>query len=284
MTISTNTRAKNTESVVMDSLRLANALKDFQLPQLPRLQIPKILADLLEAKRFPDAISSELELTADVNMIGKKLLSTASLIYKRPIICEFTLTKKKKGSIASTDGKTVFVRQDRLMRCLRHSGGTKEETIAALLGHELGHCVARHNERAQLNRKKREKEIKAIDSKMKEAIYHPLRTLVLSTQKQSLLIQNEYASICESPTNEKEADEIGVLLFVASGYRPESINVVLEFIKTGEAPNEVFITHPPTDKRIHNNRQFCDALVMAAKVTALVLALSLLATTQLKSV
>lgn len=228
-----------------------------------------------------DTNSPERELAADVNMIGQKLLLTASQIYKRPIVCEFTLTQDE-GSVVSTDGKTIFVQQKQLLADLKSMKGAREEKIAVILSHELGHCIAEHIKLKKINKKKRKKEIKLLNSKIHEALGNKEAALAIAILSQIKTLETN-APILECHAYEKEADEIGTLLFLASGYRAESINVFLEHLKSQETPKKFYFTHPETEQRIRDNQQFCDTLLIAAKVAAIVVTLALFIDNQQKS-
>ncbi len=123
-----------------------------------------------------------------------------------------------------------------------------QDQLAAVIGHEVGHVMARHsNER--LSQKTAASQVVTLISAVSSPTT-PLGQLAVS----SLGIGAQYGIILPfSRTHESEADIIGLDLMAKAGFDPrQSINLwqKMEQASKGKSPAEFMSTHPSHDTRI----------------------------------
>lgn len=126
---------------------------------------------------------------------------------------------------------------------------TSEAQLAAVIGHEIGHYLARHG----LERLRDAKSRSALSQVLGVAL-NAAGAWAVSPVAQLGMVAGAFAYGRE---HEREADDIGLQLMARAGYAPrEAARVwgeLLEERKAGEADGwSLFATHPPAEEREHN--------------------------------
>ena len=129
-----------------------------------------------------------------------------------------------------------------------------ETGLAVVMGHEIGHALARHgaermaqNELVQVGQVAVASSLGGLDYNTQRAI---LGTLSAGTQLGLLSYSRDH---------EREADHLGVLLMAAAGYDPRSASqfwLRMERASGGNAPPPFLSTHPPHGERMQNLSQW----------------------------
>lgn len=123
-----------------------------------------------------------------------------------------------------------------------------EGEIAGVLGHEIGHVVARHS----AEQIAKQQLTQGLTGAVVLASYDPNDPASMQTAQVAMLI-GQLVNLKYGRDDELEADFLGVCFMSDSGYDPqEMVDVmrVLEQASQGQAPPEFFSTHPNPDRRI----------------------------------
>jgi predicted Zn-dependent protease len=123
-----------------------------------------------------------------------------------------------------------------------------EGELAGVLGHEIGHVVARHSAEQIAKTQLTE----GLTGAAVIATYDPNNPASANSAQVAALI-GQLITLKFSRNDELEADKYGVCFMNAAGYDPnEMVNVmqVLEASSTGNEPPEFFSTHPSPANRI----------------------------------
>ena len=123
-----------------------------------------------------------------------------------------------------------------------------EGELAGVLGHEIGHVVARHSAehiaKAQLT--------EGLTGAAVLATYDPNNPATANTAQVAALI-GQLINLKFGREDELEADFLGVCFINDSGYNPEELLSVMQILaesSQGNAPPEFFSTHPNPESRI----------------------------------
>ena len=123
-----------------------------------------------------------------------------------------------------------------------------EGELAGVLGHEVGHVVARHSAehiaKAQLT--------EGLTGAAVLATYDPNNPATANTAQVAALI-GQLINLKFGREDELEADFLGVCFISDSGYNPEELLSVMQILaesSQGNAPPEFFSTHPNPESRI----------------------------------
>lgn len=123
-----------------------------------------------------------------------------------------------------------------------------EGQLAGVLGHEVGHVVARHSAEQIAKTKLTE----GLTGAAVIAAYDPNNPASANSAQVAMLI-GQLINLKFGRDDELEADRLGVCFMNDTGYDPtEMINVmkILEASQTGNQPPEFFSTHPNPENRI----------------------------------
>ncbi len=126
---------------------------------------------------------------------------------------------------------------------------TTDGQIAGVLGHEIGHVVARHGAehmaKAQLTQ--------GLTGAAVLATYDPDRPSSMRTAAVAAMI-GQLVSLRYSRSDESEADRLGVRFTAEAGYDPRAMLRVMEILEEAgrgrSQPPEFFSTHPNPERRI----------------------------------
>jgi beta-barrel assembly-enhancing protease len=123
-----------------------------------------------------------------------------------------------------------------------------EGELAGVLGHEIGHVVARHSAehiaKAQLT--------EGLTGAAVLATYDPNNPATANTAQVAALI-GQLINLKFGREDELESDFLGVCFINDSGYNPEELVSVMQILaqsSQGNAPPEFFSTHPNPESRI----------------------------------
>lgn len=125
--------------------------------------------------------------------------------------------------------------------------------MAGVLGHEIGHVVARHSAehiaKAQLT--------EGLTGAAVIATYDPDNPASANTAQVAALI-GQLINLKFRRDDELESDFLGVCFMNDSGYNPEELISVMQILaqaSQGNEPPEFFSTHPSPENRIQRIRE-----------------------------
>jgi beta-barrel assembly-enhancing protease len=179
---------------------------------------------------------------AIVNQVGNKVLQGSSA-GNSPYQFDFHLLADPQTINAfALPGGQVFI-----TRALYDKLQTEGE-LAGVLGHEIGHVIARHSAeqiaKAQLT--------EGLTGAAVLASYDPNNPSSANSAQIAALI-GQLVTLKFSRDDELEADKFGVCFINETGYDPNemvSVMQILEASETGNQPPEFFSTHPNPANRI----------------------------------
>ena len=179
---------------------------------------------------------------ARVDQVGNKILQ-GSAAGSSPYQYEFHLLADPQTINAfALPGGQVFI-----TRALYDKLQTEGE-LAGVLGHEVGHVVARHSAEQIAKTQLTE----GLTGAAVIAAYDPNNPSSANSAQIAVLI-GQLVTLKFSRDDELEADKFGVCFMNEAGYDPnEMINVmqILEASSSGNQPPEFFSTHPSPANRI----------------------------------
>lgn len=190
--------------------------------------------------------SQDARLTGIVQSVGQKVVQGSDAA-KTPYQYQFHLLADTKTINAfALPGGQVFM-TEALARHLRTEG-----QFAAVLGHEVGHVVARHS--AQQLAKQQLSQ--GLTGAAVLATYDPNDP---KSYANAAIIQaiSSLVNLRFSRNDELQADQLGVRLMSEAGYDPRAMLQVMEILKQSGGPNgpEFFSTHPSPDHREERIKQ-----------------------------
>ncbi|MEO5887134.1 MAG: M48 family metallopeptidase, partial [Anaerolineales bacterium] len=179
---------------------------------------------------------------AVVDQIGNALVQN-SPASQTPYEYEFHLLEDDKTINAfALPGGQIFI-----TRALFDKLQTEGE-LAGVLGHEIGHVVARHSAehiaKAQLT--------EGLTGAAVLATYDPNNPATANTAQVAMLI-GQLINLKFGRDDELESDFLGVCFINDSGYNPEELVRVMQVLaeaSQGNKPPEFFSTHPNPENRI----------------------------------
>ena len=128
-----------------------------------------------------------------------------------------------------------------------------EGELAGVLGHEIGHVVARHSAEHIAKAKLTE----GLTGAAVIAAYDPNNPTSASRAQIAVLI-GQLITLRYGREDELESDYLGVCFINDSGYDPSELIRVMEVLasaSTGERPPEFFSTHPNPENRVQRIQQ-----------------------------
>jgi beta-barrel assembly-enhancing protease len=182
-----------------------------------------------------------------VEEIGNRLVSQ-SPAGRSPYIFEFHLLADSQTINAfALPGGQIFI-----TRALYNQLQTEGE-LAGVLGHEIGHVVARHS--AQQIAKA--KLTQGLTGAAVIAAYDPQNPRSIGTAQLAALI-GQMINMKYGRDDELESDFLGVCFLNDSGYDPSELIRVMQVLaasREGPAPPEFFSTHPDPGNRVQQIEQ-----------------------------
>jgi beta-barrel assembly-enhancing protease len=209
----------------------------------PEQEIALGLQAAPEMEQQYGGLSSDSQSQALVNKVGQQIVSNTKA-KETPYKFEFHLLDADNVINAfALPGGQVFITSGLLKRL------QTEGQLAGVLGHEIGHVVARHGAehiaKTQLTQ--------GLTGAAVIATYDPNNPSSRYSAAVAALI-GQLVSLRFSREDELEADKLGVRFTSESGYDPHAMIGVMEILDTstkgqGRQP-EFFSTHPNPDHRI----------------------------------
>ncbi|HZI76010.1 MAG TPA: M48 family metallopeptidase [Gemmatimonadales bacterium] len=179
---------------------------------------------------------------AKVDEVGQRLVSR-SAAGKTPYRFDFHLLNDPETINAfALPGGQVFI-TDGLLRRLKTEG-----QLAGVLGHEIGHVVARHG----AEQIAKQQLTQGLTGAAVLATYDPNNPSSRNSAAVAAMI-GQLVTMRFGRQDELEADHLGVRLASESGYDPRSmidLMKILEESSQGNQPPEFFSTHPNPQNRI----------------------------------
>ena len=130
---------------------------------------------------------------------------------------------------------------------------TTEGELAGVLGHEIGHVIARHSAEHIAKAKLTE----GLTGAAVIAAYDPNNPSSASRAQIAVLI-GQLINLKFGRDDELESDYLGVCFMNDTGYDPNEMTQVMEILaasQTGDRPPEFFSTHPNPENRIQRIQQ-----------------------------
>jgi predicted Zn-dependent protease len=170
-----------------------------------------------------------------INQIGQKLAKTS----KRPDIpYTFQVVDDKNINAFATMGGYVYVNKGLI------ATADNEAELASVIGHEIGHIVARHS----------------VEQMRDRAISQGLLSAAGLDRSDAIKIGVELAvSRPNSRSDELEADRFGLENLTQANYAPAGmLGFMQKLLKQGGSTPEFLSTHPATSERIKILQQLID--------------------------
>ncbi|OWY21889.1 peptidase M48 Ste24p [Sphingobacteriales bacterium UPWRP_1] len=125
-----------------------------------------------------------------------------------------------------------------------------EDQLAGVLGHEIGHVIARHS----AQRIAQQQLAEGLSGAAVLATYDPNNPASTQTAQVAAVIGN-LVTMKYGREDELQSDELGVRFMSEAGYDPNALIGVMEILKAAAGGNrqpEFFSTHPNPENRIEN--------------------------------
>jgi predicted Zn-dependent protease len=189
-------------------------------------------------------LSTNQQAAALVKQVGQKVLQHSDAS-KTPYHYDFHLLGDRQTINAfALPGGQVFITEALLSRLTSDGKTLNEDMLAGVLGHEMGHVVARHSA-AKLSQMEL---TQGLANAATMATYDPNNpNTSYIAQMVSNMLQLKY-----DRNQELQADNLGVGFMMEAGYDPENLIGVMEILKQVSGPNRVpeyQSTHPNPENR-----------------------------------
>ncbi|MBK8192466.1 MAG: M48 family metalloprotease [Lewinellaceae bacterium] len=189
-------------------------------------------------------LSRNQQAAALVKQVGQKIVRS-SVAARTPYQYDFHLLADQQTINAfALPGGQIFITEALLMRLTTDGQSLNEDMLAGVLGHEVGHVVARHSAEklAQMEL------AQGITGAVTMATYDPSNpNSGYLAQTVANMLQLKYGR-----EQELQSDNLGVRFMLESGYEPERLINVMEVLKKAAGPNrtpEFQSTHPDPENR-----------------------------------
>lgn len=210
----------------------------------PEQEIALGLQSAPEMAQEMGGLSRNPEGTAIVKHVGQKIVKQSSA-RQTPYQYDFHLLADPQTINAfALPGGQIFITEGLLMRLTTDGRSLSEDMLAGVLGHEVGHVVARHSaeKMAQMEL------AQGITGAVTMATYDPSNpNTAYIAQSVANMIQMKYGR-----EQELQSDNLGVRFMLEAGYNPELLIQVMEVLKQAAGPNrtpEFQSTHPDPENR-----------------------------------
>ncbi len=210
----------------------------------PEQEIALGLQSAPEMAQEMGGLSSNQQMTAIVEQVGQKVVRNSAAA-RTPYKYDFHLLADPNTINAfALPGGQVFITEGLLVRLTTDGRSLNEDMLAGVLGHEIGHVVARHSaeKMAQMEL------AQGITGAVTMATYDPSNpNTAYIAQSVANMIQLKYGR-----AQELQSDNLGVRFMLEAGYDPENLIQVMEVLKQAAGPNrtpEFQSTHPDPENR-----------------------------------
>jgi beta-barrel assembly-enhancing protease len=185
---------------------------------------------------YPDAT-----LQSYIDQIGAKLVSSSDAS-KSPYPYEFHLLRDNRTINAfALPGGQVFITTALLSRL------NSEAQLAGVLGHEIGHVVARHGAEHLAKQQLGTALVQAVGVAASDTIDGSRQAQVVA-QAVNQMLDLKYGR-----DDELESDKLGFVFMTEAGYSPKGIIELMQILgssRSGSQQPEFFSTHPNPENRI----------------------------------
>ncbi len=189
-------------------------------------------------------LSRNQQAAAIVKQVGQKVVK-ASAASRTPYQYDFHLLADQQTINAfALPGGQIFITEGLLLRLTEDGKTLSEDMLAGVLGHEVGHVVARHSAEklAQMEL------AQGITGAVTMATYDPSNPNTgYIAQSVANMIQLKYGR-----GQELQSDNLGVRFMLEAGYDPNNLIGVMEILKQAAGPNrtpEFQSSHPDPENR-----------------------------------
>ena len=210
----------------------------------PEQEIALGLQSAPEMAQEMGGLSANEQVTAIVKQVGQKVVQSSAAA-RTPYQYNFHLLADPNTINAfALPGGQIFITEGLLMRLSTDGRTLNEDMLAGVLGHEIGHVVARHSaeKMAQMEL------AQGITGAVTMATYDPSNpNSAYIAQSVANMIQLKYGR-----EQELQSDNLGVRFMLESGYQPERLIQVMEVLKQASGPNrtpEFQSSHPDPENR-----------------------------------
>ncbi len=189
-------------------------------------------------------LSGNQQASAIVKRVGQKVVQT-SAASQTPYQYDFHLLADPQTINAfALPGGQVFITEGLLFRLTKDGKTLSEDMLAGVLGHEVGHVVARHS----AERLSQMELAQGITGAVTMATYDPSNpNSGYIAQSVANMIQLKYGR-----GQELQSDNLGVRFMIEAGYDPNNLTAVMEILKQAAGPNrtpEFQSSHPDPENR-----------------------------------
>ena len=177
-----------------------------------------------------------------VNQIGDNIVDNSAAAQSEYPFQFYALADNQTVNAFALPGGQVFI-TDALLALLEN-----QDQLAGVLGHEIGHVIARHAAEQIAKQQLTE----GLTGAVVLATYDPNDPSTQRTAQVALLI-GQLINLKYGREDELEADHLGVCLMAQAGYDPnQMINVmqILDAASQGMRPPEFLSTHPDPGNRV----------------------------------
>jgi predicted Zn-dependent protease len=207
-------------------------------------QEQEVVLGLQSAPEMADqfgGLDPDASVQADVEAVGKRVVSQ-SVAQQTPYKFQFhVLADPQTVNAFALPGGPVFITRALLQRL------GSEAQLAGVLGHEVGHVVARHSSE------------QIAKSQLAQGIVGAVGVATSDQQAaQAAAFVAQMAQMKYGRQDELQADTLGVDLMSSAGYDPREMIEVMEVLKKasgGTRQPEFFSTHPDPGNREEKLRQ-----------------------------
>jgi len=215
--------------------------------------------DALVCNEFP--VLKNQKLTEQVAALGNTLVKKSL----RPNLnFTFKVLNTETPNAFSGPGGFVYVTVGLLDKL------ESKDELAAVLGHEIGHCCARHSIKSWQNAQRISTALNLLDIAAIIAGLPPVAgaggEIIADIGQRAAYLASVIVYQGYSRGYEYQADELGMKMMYEAGYKPEAmINVFRKFIKLREEEGrekgvEILSSHPHLEDRIQHAQEFISSL------------------------
>ena len=189
-------------------------------------------------------LSRDQQATAVVKQVGRRIVQNSAAA-QTPYQYDFHLLADQQTINAfALPGGQVFITEALLYRLTSDGKTLDQDMLAGVLGHEVGHVVARHS----AERMAQMELAQGLTGAATMATYDP------SNPNSGYIAQAvaNMVSMKYGRDQELQSDNLGVRFMLESGFQPEQMIGVMEILKQAAGPNrtpEFQSTHPDPENR-----------------------------------
>jgi predicted Zn-dependent protease len=225
------------------SINVITGEKQF-IAMTPEQEIAMGLESAPQMAQEMGGLSRNQQATAIVKEVGQKVVKNSAAA-QTPYRYDFHLLADPQTVNAfALPGGQVFITEGLLFRLTEDGKTLSEDMLAGVLGHEVGHVVARHS----AERLAQMELAQGLTGAVTMATYDPSNpNTAYIAQSVANMLQLKYGR-----DQELQSDYLGVRFMLEAGYEPKYLIQVMEILKQASGPNrtpEFQSTHPDPENR-----------------------------------